>query len=62
MHLPNAVLNAVKARTDVRADLVVIAAKEELLQNVPTPNVVMTEENRETDVHQHAHTENVQKE
>jgi hypothetical protein len=62
MHLPSAVLNAVKARTDVRADLVVIVAKEELLQNVPTPNVVMTEENQETDVHQLARTENVQME
>jgi hypothetical protein len=62
MHLPSAVLNAVKARTDVRADLVVIVAKEELLQNAPTPNVVMTEENQETDVHQLARTENVQME
>jgi hypothetical protein len=61
MHLLSAVLNAVKVRTDVQADLVVIAAKEELLQNVPTPNVVMTEENQETDVHQLALTTNVQK-
>jgi hypothetical protein len=61
MHLLSAVLNALKVRTDVQADLVVIAAKEELLQNVPTPNVAMTEENQETDVHQLAHTANVQK-
>ena len=61
MHRLSVVLIVAKVKIGVQADLVVIAAKEELLQNAPIANVAKTEENQETDAHQLAHTANVQK-
>jgi hypothetical protein len=58
-HLLSAVLNAVKARTGVLADLVLIVAREEHQQNALTPNVVMMEVNQEKEDHQRVLTEEV---